>query len=83
MPKHETPNILLNNMGSKHSLLNDVWPVYVILQKKKFHQKHSTKLFCVQRIKHNFYWKKKQPTYIRYVIANLSKFAQISLLTSS
>ena len=43
-------------------------------------------LLCLQRIKHNYYWKMKflkQAIYIRYVIAKLSKFVQISMLTST
>ena len=38
MPKHETQNILLNNLGSKQSG-NEIWPVYEILQNKNFYQK--------------------------------------------
>ena len=34
----------LNNLGSKHSLLMEIWPVRVILQKKKIHQKILQKL---------------------------------------
>ena len=40
----------------------------------------------LQRIKHSFYWKKKnfwQTSYSRYVLAKLSKLFQISMLTSS
>ena len=40
-------------------------------------------LLSLQRIKHNLYWKMKglkQATYIRYVLAKLSKFAQISTI---
>ena len=43
-------------------------------------------LLCLQRIKHNLYWKMKfleQATYIRYDIAKLSKYVQISMLASS
>ena len=39
-----------------------------------------------QKIKHNLYWEMvllKQGTYIRYVLAELSKFVQISTQTSS
>ena len=51
---------------------------------KKFYKNYGLKtstrhLSCLQRIKHNFYWKMKflkQATYIRYVIAKLLKFAQ-------
>ena len=38
MPKHETRNILLNNLGSKQSG-NEIWPVYVVLQNNFFCQK--------------------------------------------
>ena len=34
MPKHETRNILLNNLGSKQSV-NEIWPDYVTIQKQK------------------------------------------------
>ena len=33
-----TEHILLNNLGSKQSD-NEIWPVYIILQKKIFYQK--------------------------------------------
>ena len=33
----------LNNLGSKQSV-NEIWPVYVLIQKKKFHQKILQKL---------------------------------------
>ena len=35
--------ILLNNLGSKQSG-NEIWPVYVILQKKSVHQKILQKM---------------------------------------
>ena len=38
MPNHKTRHILLNILGSKQSI-NELRPVYVILQEKKFHQK--------------------------------------------
>ena len=41
---------------------------------------------CLERIKHNLYWKfkfLKQASYIRCVIAKLSKFIQISMQTFS
>ena len=57
---------------------------------KKFHKnchlKTSSGHFCLERIKHNLYWKAKslkQPPYIRYVLARLSQFVQISTLTIS
>ena len=40
-------------------------------------------VLCLQRIKHNFYWKIKfwkQVTYNRYVLAQLSKIVQIKTL---
>ena len=52
-------------MGRKHSV-SEIWPVYVILHKKKVLSKNSTKnatwkqsLLCLQRIEHNLYWKMK------------------------
>ena len=63
--------------------INEIWPVNVIFQKKKIPQKILQKLrpenqfqalLCLQRIKHNFYWKMKflkQATYIRHAIAKL------------
>ena len=54
-------------------------------KKKKLWPDNSFQaLLCLQRMKHNFYWGMKflkQATYIRYVIENLSKFVQISMLT--
>ena len=41
---------------------------------KKFYKKA---LLCLQRMKYDFYWQMKflkQATYIKYAIANLSKF---------
>ena len=84
-------NILLNNLGSKHI---EIWPISIILQKKKIYLKILQKLrpenyfqtlLCLQRIKHNLYWKMKflkQATHIKYMIAKLSKFVQISMQTS-
>ena len=63
--------------------------------KRKIHQKILQKmrpknqfqvLLSLQKTKYNFYWKTKilkQATYIKYVIAKLSKFVQISMLTFS
>ena len=57
---------------------------------EKFHKNWLVNQFqallCLQKIKHNFYWKMKfvrQATYNRYVIAKLSKFVQISKQTFS
>ena len=83
--------------------VNEIWPVYVISQNKKFYQKIPQKLrpenyfqalLSLQKIKHNLYWKikhnlywkiklLKQATYIKYVLAKLPKFGQISRQTSS
>ena len=76
--------MVLNNLVSKQSV-KEIWPVYVILQEKKFNEKVLQKLQfqvlrCFQRIKHNFYWKMKvlkHATYSRYVIAKLSKLVEI------
>ena len=68
---------------------------HYILYKKKFGEKILQKLqpenqfqalLCLQRIKYNFYWKKKllkEATYIRYASAKLTKFVQTSIQTSS
>ena len=75
---------------SKHR----IWPVYVILQKKDYQKILQTfrpensfqALLCLQRIKHNIYWKMKflkQSTHMSYALAELSKFVKISTLTSS
>ena len=48
--------------------------------------KTSSRPLCLQRIKHNLYWKKKfskQALNIRSVIAKLLKFVQIIMQTSS
>ena len=49
--------------------------------------KTSFRLFkCFQKVKHNLFWKMnflRKSTYIRYVIAELSKLIQISILASS
>ena len=74
---------------------NEISPVFVMLRKKKYRQEILKKLspenkfhalLCLQRIKHNFFWKMKcliPANYIRYVIAKLSKLVLISMLTSS
>ena len=58
-----------------------------MLQSVFFTKNYFQALLCSQRIKHSFYWRMKkflkQATYIRYVIPKLSKFVQISMLTSS
>ena len=85
----------LNNFGSKHSLIMKFSQFMSSYKRKnlvkKFYKNCGLKTssrpcFCLQRIKHNFYWKMKylkQATYIRYVIAKQSKFVQVSMLTSS
>ena len=91
MPKHKTRS----TFHWITQLVNEIWPVYVILQKKNFHEKNYTKivawkqfqeLLCLQRMKQNFYWKVKflkQASYVRYVIAKLLRFVQISMQTYS
>ena len=58
---------------SKNSTKTVVWKLVLVL-------------LSLQRIRYNFYWKTKflkQATYIRYLIAKLSKFVQTSFQTSS
>ena len=53
---------------------------------KNFGLKTSSRSFWVANNEHNFYWEMKllkQAIYNRYVVANLSKFVQISILTST
>ena len=81
------------SFGKQIQSVNEIWPVYVILQKNKFHQKFLQNLrpenqfqalLCLRRMKCNFYWQVKflkQATSFRYVIGNLSQFVQISMLT--
>ena len=92
MPKHKTKKyISRNNLGSKHSLLMKFGQFMSYYERKNFIKKFCKNcifqvLLCLQRIKHNFYWKMKflkEATYIRYVIAKLSKYVQINMLTSS
>ena len=76
-----------NNLGSKHSLLMKFGQFMSYEKRKNFIKEfyQNCGLLCLQRIKHNFYWKMKfvkQATYIGYVIAKLSKSVQISMLTS-
>ena len=69
--------------------VNEIWPVCVILQKKKFYQKFLQKLRpenqfqAFQRMKITCIGNLKQATYVRFIIANLSKFVQISILSST
>ena len=44
MPKHETWNILLNNLRSKQSG-KEILLIYVILQKENFYQKILRKMW--------------------------------------
>ena len=85
--------MLLNNLGNKHSLLMK-FDQFVPYYKEKKIIKKLHKIFtletssrpCLQRIKHNLYWKMKllkQATSIRYILAKLSNFVQISMQTSS
>ena len=73
-------------MGNKHSLLMKFDQFISCRKRKKISKFFAKTLLCLQRIKHNHYWKMKflkQATYIRYVIAKLPKFAQSSIQTSS
>ena len=57
-----------------------------IPKKKKNPENSFLALLCLQRIKHNLYWKikfLKQPACITYVIAKISKFVKVSMHTSS
>ena len=85
----------MNNLESKHSLLmkfGQFMPYYKRKNvMKKFHKycdlRTSSRSICAcKRIKPNLYQKMKllqQATYIRYVLAKLSKFVQISTQTLS
>ena len=42
--KHKTINTFTEQLGKKTQSVNEIWPVYVILQKKKFYQKTLQKL---------------------------------------
>ena len=85
----------MNKLRSKHSLLI-TFDQCILYYKIKHFVKKSAKAVTrklvsgpyvrLQRIKHNLYWKMnflKQATYIRYVIAKVSKFVQISMQISS
>ena len=85
--------ISVNNLGSKHSLLVKFGQFMSYHKSKNFIKifckncglKISSRPLCLHRIAHSFYWKTKflkQATYIRYVIAKLLKFVQITMLTS-
>ena len=76
--------MLLNNLGSKHSLLMKCGQFMSYYKRKNFIEKFhgnwdletsSRPFLCLQRNKHNLYWKMKllkEATYIRYVLAKLS-----------
>ena len=93
MPNHKTRSTFY--FGSKHSLLMKFDQLIGHIEKEKILLKYSTKtatwklvlvLLCLERIKHNPYWKMKflkQTTYVRDVLVRLSKFAQTSTYTSS
>ena len=64
MPKRKTSNIFHRITWEVNTVCNEVWPVFVLLQ----------------RIKQNLYWKikfLKQATYIRYVMAKLNQHADL------
>ena len=95
MPKHKTRNTFhwitweVNTICSWNlaSLCN---PVKEKILSKNSEETAVWKLVpgpfvFAKNYKHSFYWKMKflkKATYVRYVIAKLSKFSQISMLTS-
>ena len=93
MPKHKTRNTFHWITWEVNSLLMK-FGQFMWYYKRKKNQKIPRKLrpgnylqdlLCLQRIKYIFYWKMKfleQATCIRYVLAKLSKFIQISTQTS-
>ena len=85
MPKHKTRNTFYC-ITLKVKSVNEICLVYNILQKKKKLYENFDLKMSLQWIWHNLFWKMiffKQATCIRYVLAKLSKFVQISTMTSS
>ena len=79
MPKHKT-----SKHGSKHGLVMKSGQFMSYYKRKLQPENQFQALLYFQRIKNNLYWKMKllkQATYIRYVLAKLSKFFQISTQT--
>ena len=87
MPKHKKRNAFP---------VDKIWPVYIILQNKKVYQKNYTRTETWKLVSDPFcVWKEvsttsigktkflKQATYIRDIIAKLSKFIQIDIQASS
>ena len=72
--------ILLSNLWSKHSRLMKFGQFMSYYKRKKNYQKILQKLRHENENEMKFL---KQATYIRYVLAKLSKYVQISTLTSS
>ena len=89
MPNHKTRDTFYWITGEVNSLLMKYGQFFILKTKQK-HQKKFAKtaawklvpgLLCLQRIKHNLYWKMtflNWATYIWYVVAKLSKFVKIS-----
>ena len=97
MPKHKNKeHILLNNLGSKHGLLMEFGQFMSHHKRKKFAKKFY-KNCNLKTSPRSFYVCKELNTtssgkwnlwsklliYIRYIIAKLSRFVQISMQTSS
>ena len=96
MQKHKKKKyILLNNLRGKLGLLMKLGQFMPYSKGNNFIKKLykncglkiSLRLFCVfKKLSNNLSWKMKflkKSTYIRYVIAKLSKLVQISMLASS
>ena len=95
MPKHKTRNTFHwitweKNTVYQWNMANIFHIIKEKISSKNFAKTAAWKLvpcrLCLQKIKLSFYWKIKffnQATYIKYVIAKLSKFVRISMLTLS
>ena len=89
MPRHKTRNTFHWVTWEVNSLLIKFGQFISYYKRKKFIKKlykncvlKTSSTLCLQRIKHNLYWKMKflkQATYIRYVRGKLSNSAQISM----
>ena len=92
MPKHFNKYILLNNLGSRHSLLMKSGQVMSCEKRKIFikkfykncHLKTSSTFFRVwKEMNRNFIGKLNQLAYVRFLITKRSKFVKIIMYTSS
>ena len=88
MSKHKKRNAFYWIIWEVNTV-NEIWLAYVILQKEKFYEKFyktSTWRLVPGPFVHNLYWGMKflkQSPYIRYVIAKLSSFVEVSKDISS